>query len=561
MSAQPDDFLGKVVLGRYRIVHNLAKGGMGVIYLARSEGAAGFAKPVVVKRIITQYVDDDGVVQMFKREARIMSNMRHPGVVSVLDFGHEDGAYLMVLEYVHGFHAGRWRRFVQTRGDNFPTEFAVHIVICVLDALHYAHTLIGADGRALRIIHRDVSPSNVLIDVDGHVKLADFGIARMQSDQTEWKTGETTVKGKLPYLAPELFRGSEPGPETDVYSAGVVLHEILSGRNEFRADDPTQTVARVLQHVPERLDVLRDDVSKEIADVVAKALEKKPEDRYKTALEFSQALRAARKLSGDEAAVALAQAAAKDFHDPSIAAALGIDDLATLEKAWREPRVFPPREPKRHQPEEGAEDTGSYTDAEDRTVAERGLASPRRSRGRGSRGVLVGVGVFLLGVGATVGAGAYLIPKLRTPPSGGDIVIEQIPNSGNPPMGGADGDASTPAGERDAATRLGRDAGRRREVETHAPSVADISLPFRRRTAEITACFRDHVAQLEGAPQITVRFSVGTDGRVTEAELIPGSLAATDLGRCLIAIARTTQFAARPEPISFRIPVGARRAP
>lgn len=557
MSAAPDDFLGRVVLGRYRIVHNLAKGGMGVIYLARSEGAAGFAKPVVVKRIITQYVDDDGVVQMFKREARIMSNMRHPGVVSVLDFGHEDGAYLMVLEYVHGYHAGRWRRFVQTRGDNFPTEFAVQIVICVLDALHYAHTLIGPDGKPLRIIHRDVSPSNVLIDVDGHVKLADFGIARMQSDQTEWKTGETTVKGKLPYLAPELFRGSEPGPETDVYSAGVVLHEILAGRNEFRADDPTQTVGRVLQHVPERLDALRDDVSKEIADVVAKALEKKPEDRYKTALEFSQALRAARKLSGDEAAVALAAAAAKDFHDPSIAAALGSDDLATLEKAWREPKVFPAREPRRP-----VDDDGTPAGNDDRTVADSRIPPPRRSKKPAGRGLLVGAGVFLLGVGLTVGAGAYLIPKLRQPANDHEFVIEQLPTTGNAPVGvGTDQDASAALrGSADAGARQARDAGRRRETEGHAPTVADISLPFRRRTGEITACFRDHVAQLEGAPQIVVRFSVGTDGRVTEAELLPGNLATTELGRCLLDIARSTQFAPQAEPISFRIPVGARRA-
>lgn len=269
MSAAPDDFLGRVVLGRYRIVHNLAKGGMGVIYLARSEGAAGFAKPVVVKRIITQYVDDDGVVQMFKREARIMSNMRHPGVVSVLDFGHEDGAYLMVLEYVHGYHAGRWRRFVQTRGDNFPTEFAVQIVICVLDALHYAHTLIGPDGKPLRIIHRDVSPSNVLIDVDGHVKLADFGIARA-TDLTSL-TASTAMLGTPAYMAPE----GDASVQADLYATGVVLYEMLTGHPPFEGATAQEIFRKHLQEPP--------DLAKLPAgrprEVTAWLLAKRPADR------------------------------------------------------------------------------------------------------------------------------------------------------------------------------------------------------------------------------------------------------------------------------------------
>src|SRR5947209_14846010 len=194
MNVATDELIGRVVLGRYRIVRMLAQGGMGVIYLARSEGAAGFVRPIVVKRILSDLISDESIVNHFKREARIMSNLRHPGIVSVIDFGQEARSYLMVLDYVHGFHAGRWQKFVRTTRGPFPAELAVQIVLAVLDALHYAHTLADADGRVLGIVHRDVSPSNVLLEVDGHVKLADFGIARMQTESTDVRTEAGTIK-------------------------------------------------------------------------------------------------------------------------------------------------------------------------------------------------------------------------------------------------------------------------------------------------------------------------------------------------------------------------------
>src|SRR5262249_51936819 len=141
-----DELIGRIVLRRYRIVQRLATGGMGVIYLARSEGAKGFVKPVVIKRILPHFVGDEALTGMFAREARIMSNLSHPGSVGILDFAEEDGAYLMVLEYVHGFHLGRWHRWMRHTRDLFPIEPAIHIVISVLDAVHYAHTLPGPGG-------------------------------------------------------------------------------------------------------------------------------------------------------------------------------------------------------------------------------------------------------------------------------------------------------------------------------------------------------------------------------------------------------------------------------
>ena len=218
------------------MVRSIGRGGMGLIYLARLEGAAHFVKPVVVKRAAPDLLaKEPSLLQVMGREARIMSHLHHPSIVSVVDFAEEEGSYLLVLDYVHGYHLGQWHRFMRGTGRAFPADVAIHIVCLVLDALHYAHTIVGPDGIALGIVHRDVSPGNVLLDVDGHVQLADFGIARMHSDQTETTDQPGLIKGKFAYMAPELLSRASPNPVTDVYAAAVVLHELLTGRNELRA--------------------------------------------------------------------------------------------------------------------------------------------------------------------------------------------------------------------------------------------------------------------------------------------------------------------------------------
>jgi len=206
---------GRLALGRYRVVRELARGGMGMLYLGRVEGAAGFSKPVVIKRVLSQADEGKNARAQFIREARLLSELHHPNIVGVIDFGEEDDGYLMILEYVHGFHVGLWLRYVLEQGRKFHWEFAALIVIKVLAALHYAHNRIGPDGKKSPIIHRDVSPGNVLIDLQGSVRLLDFGIARAADDE-EGKTQTGVVKGKLPFIAPEIYRSSDASPVSDV---------------------------------------------------------------------------------------------------------------------------------------------------------------------------------------------------------------------------------------------------------------------------------------------------------------------------------------------------------
>ena len=278
-----DDMLGRMVLGRYRIVRALARGGMGMIYLGRVEGAAGFAKPVVVKTVIPHLSADSHMGAMLIREARILSNLQHPNIVAVLDFGQVGDAYVMVLEYVHGYHLGQWVRYLSAKERRLDVDHAVHIATHVLDALHYAHRIKRPDGIGLGIVHRDVSPANILIDIQGQVKLHDFGIARMHEESAEYKTQEGTFKGTLPFAAPETIQGVPASPSSDVYSCGVVLYQMLAGKNPFKGAQANETLHRVLTLNAPPLSAVREDVPPEIDEAVAKALAKTPEERFASA--------------------------------------------------------------------------------------------------------------------------------------------------------------------------------------------------------------------------------------------------------------------------------------
>ena len=335
MTQARPDLVGRTVLGRYRVVRAIGRGGMGVIYLARSEGAAGFIKPFVIKQAAPEATSGDTMIAQLAREARIMTNLHHPGMVSVIDFAAEGRSHLLVLDYVQGYNLGQWRKYVQHSGKDFPAELALHVVERVLDALDYGHRLTRSDGSPLGIVHRDVSPGNVLLDVEGNVKLADFGVARMSSDHTEASDGQSD-QGQDAYMAPELFAHVAPTPSSDVYACAVMLHELLVGRNKFKADHVPATAIRVMQHVPSFVSAARSDVPPELDAVLQRALKKSPEERFASARELAVALNRLRTVPREQSAAELARLVKEDFNNPRMAELLGVDDPSTLERAWRD---------------------------------------------------------------------------------------------------------------------------------------------------------------------------------------------------------------------------------
>lgn len=568
-----DHMIGAVVLGRYRIVRELARGGMGAIYLARSEGAASFVKPVVVKRMLPEFVGDADAARMFKREARIMSQLRHPGIVSVFDFEREDSGYLLVMDYVHGFHFGRWASWLEKRGRRVPVGPAVHIVLQVLEALSYAHTLKTNDGEPLRIVHRDVSPSNVLLDVSGHVRLADFGIAQSRADEPDVKTTTRSVKGKFSYLAPDILEGADPTPTSDVYSCAVVLHEVLTGRNEFRAPTPTATVTRALTHVPSRLDLVRQDVPKALADVVAYALNKRPSDRFQTANELARSLRAVRGMAAEEASALLADTFGRDFRDPSLPAQFHLPPLSDLERAWQDPSLprrvssYPPTElPETYRPRrntgEGAVVGGGQLHPGDQiaTVTER--ASPQQNTEpteviRTSQLGLFAVAGAIAAVAMAILAVMFLIP--RDEPE--FVYLEASPDG----ISSADSSAQrlvTDAGlvvarEPDAGADIeeGDPSASRRQPRSPEREARAIQRAFDRRVHDMVRCFRTDTT----ADELVLRFSLLESGTITSVGLTPGEVAQSAEGRCVLGVARSIQFPRVSSPRTFRVPVQVRR--
>jgi serine/threonine-protein kinase len=283
-------------LGKYVLLGRLGAGGMGKIYLARTAGPAGIEKLLVVKRLHSHLTNDPVLVASFLDEARLSLALNHPNIVHTFDVGDVDGRYFMVMEYIDGQNLGVVLRMAKRSGDYPPSSLWAGLFLGVLDGLHAAHTANDARGRPLQIIHRDVSPQNVLLTYEGLPKLVDFGIAKAAMRVNETDAG--TLKGKYAYMSPEQVRGEVLDARSDVFAAGIVLWEMLAGRRLYKADTIVRTVERILTEPPTSPVRVNASCDPRLAGVVEKALQKNRDDRYSSAAEFRDALEEALHASG-----------------------------------------------------------------------------------------------------------------------------------------------------------------------------------------------------------------------------------------------------------------------
>lgn len=238
-----DDFQPGATLGRYEIIKKLAVGGMAQIYLARVRATAGFEKLVVLKRISPLVAEDREFVRMFLDEARLAATLRHPNIADVFDVGEESGSYYFAMEFIHGQDARSVRLAAAETERRIPLEVALGIVSGTAYALAYAHAKEGPNGP-LGLVHRDISPSNILVSYDGAVKLVDFGIARAET-RTSQKTRTGTLKGKVPYMSPEQCRGGVLDRRCDIFSLGTVLYELSTGGRPFDGHSEYDTLEMI----------------------------------------------------------------------------------------------------------------------------------------------------------------------------------------------------------------------------------------------------------------------------------------------------------------------------
>jgi serine/threonine-protein kinase len=278
--------LGK--LGRYRLIRALGVGGMAEVFKASYSGPGGFERTVVVKRILSAYSEDGEFLRMFAAEAKILGMLHHPNVVQVYDFGESDGTLFLVLEYVDGPSVGRLLRALRGARRPMPATIAAYFAREVCRALSYVHGLRDSDGEPLNVIHRDVTPSNIVLTSSGSLKLLDFGIAKYGSSEVQ--TQHHTVKGKPAYLAPEVIEGLPFDARADLFSLGVVLHEMLTLVPLFASDNDMTTLRKVLAHPVVPPSELRDDVPPALDAIVMKAVERDPARRYTSAAEMARDL-------------------------------------------------------------------------------------------------------------------------------------------------------------------------------------------------------------------------------------------------------------------------------
>jgi serine/threonine-protein kinase len=274
-------------LGDYAILMKLASGGMATVYVGRKRGVAGFERLVAIKCCHPHLRDDEEFSSMFLDEARLAASIRHPNVVGTLDVSDGELLYL-VMEYVEGFSLGNLVRKAAKANTHIPAGVAVQIMIDTLTGLHAAHELRDADGQFLNLVHRDVSPQNILVGVHGVARITDFGIAFAAARSTV--TQEGRIKGKFSYLSPEQARGQSITRRMDIFSAGTVLWEALTGRTLFRRADDAATIVAVLNEPIPPPSSIVPGLSPALDEVVLRALERDPEARYQTAADFAEAL-------------------------------------------------------------------------------------------------------------------------------------------------------------------------------------------------------------------------------------------------------------------------------
>jgi eukaryotic-like serine/threonine-protein kinase len=271
--------------GKYLLLERIAVGGMAEVFAAKTFGVEGFERLVAIKRILPTLAEDGEFVRMFVDEARIAAQLSHPNIVQVLELGKHEGSLFIAMEYVSGRDLRQVMERHRKRGEPMPLPQACLVVAEVCEALDHAHKKRDAQGRPLGIVHRDVSPQNVLVGFEGGVKLIDFGIAKAESRLSQTQSG--ILKGKFSYMSPEQVKGEALDGRSDVFACGVLLWEMIAGEKLFTGDSDVTVLEKVLKAAVPPL----RDCPPELARVVLRALARDPAQRYQTASALHDDLR------------------------------------------------------------------------------------------------------------------------------------------------------------------------------------------------------------------------------------------------------------------------------
>jgi len=283
-------------IGKYELVSRLSSGGMGEIYLARQYGIEGFSKLVAVKTLQPHLADDQEFITMFLDEARLAARLIHGNIAEIYDLVFNDGDYYIVMEYVQGEDLETILNTCTEKNQEFPNQLAVRIIEQICEGLQYAHTKTDVDGNPLKVVHRDISPPNIMVTYNGTVKIIDFGIAKAITNRQTTRTN--VIKGKHSYMSPEQCSGQEIDSRSDIFSLGIVFWELVTGRRLYNYSTEIQTQREIAQGVVTHPSSVDKKISDSLEEIVLKALRKSPQLRYQTAYELQSELEAYLELRG-----------------------------------------------------------------------------------------------------------------------------------------------------------------------------------------------------------------------------------------------------------------------
>jgi serine/threonine protein kinase len=290
IQAHAEDFKGNVVgerFGKYLLVGDIAVGGMAELFLAVHKGLEGFIKAVVIKRVLPHLSHNPEFVRMFVEEARLEARLEHPNIVRTYEFGEVNGHYFTAMEYLPGEDLCKALNSLSVSRQAMPLNIAVGIASQLCNGLHFAHQFTDTSGRPLNLVHRDINPANIIITYGGEVKIIDFGVAKSNAN-VQTITG--MIKGKVAYMPPEQVLGREVDQRADIFSAGVVLWEVLTGRPLFLRNNEAATLYAIMNAPIPPPSAVRADVPQALDRIVGRALARSPEDRYDSAEEMGAAL-------------------------------------------------------------------------------------------------------------------------------------------------------------------------------------------------------------------------------------------------------------------------------
>lgn len=532
-------------IGSFRILKAMASGGMGDIYLAKQVGAEGFEREVVLKVLHPHLARDVNFAKALVDEAKITVRLHHPNIVQMFNLERHGELFFTVMEHVPGKSLAAIQRAYRRMGRSMALPMAVYIACEVLEGLAYAHELKDENGVHLEIVHRDISPSNIVVSREGWVKIIDFGIAKAQSRLSQTQPG--IIKGKFAYMAPEQFVGSVDA-RADLFSLGVVLWECLAGVRLFYSHTDVDTLQKLLHLDPPPINLTRPDIPDAMNQILTRALEKDPLKRFQSAREFRAAL------------LSFIAPMSIDEMRKQVDIEPGGADVADLFKDTEEEKT-------EQTPVMRAQDMRAHPG----TIPPPAKAHQKPGRPRWLTPVLAAALLLVAAGGFWWWQRQETNPRPAADAGLAGSTLEELrgPTDGSPPQemdgaapsadaGTAPGIAPEAAPAADGGTADGQSVA---NATPNAPvflSRETVSRIMRRSAARFQACADRHLAKLGQARSVrlSLDFSIASGGQVTQAGISPESLAATDFGRCLLEALRRVPFPRhRDKSVSISFPL------